>query len=45
MDNEMNIFNTAVIGGGVSGILALKYLKDQGIKAVLYEKNCDLKGV
>ena len=38
------IFNVAIIGGGMSGILAAYRLKQAGIKFVLFEKNGDTGG-
>ena len=35
----------AVVGGGISGIITLKYLKDKNIKADLFEIRKDLTGL
>lgn len=43
MENKKN--NIAVIGGGVSGITALKYLKDKNLKADLYEGRSNMAGL
>jgi lysine/ornithine N-monooxygenase len=43
MENNKN--NIAVIGGGVSGITALKYLKDKNLKADLFEGRTNIAGL
>lgn len=37
--------NTIIIGGGISGILSLKHLKEEGINAIILEKNSEPFGV
>ena len=37
--------NTIIIGGGISGILSLKHLKEEGINAIILEKNREPFGV
>ena len=41
----METNNIAVIGGGVSGITALKYLKDKNLKADLFEGRSNIAGL
>jgi len=45
MGSELNISSVAVIGAGISGVVAAAHLKQQGITVTVYERNHASGGV
>jgi cation diffusion facilitator CzcD-associated flavoprotein CzcO len=43
--NDLERLDLIIIGGGIGGVICLKYAKDAGLNAVLLERSCAVGGI